>query len=134
VPNHRRTTKPKEPPKVKLFETKGSTSVTIWADVFEDNIRVGGEDFGEAPSAVWGSSSYEYGVAISKKDKPKLLEALNQYSQMQGIVIPSIYRLDEDGRILLLLQLTFGGKTSAFEDVRGFLIDHQIPYEFSSYF
>lgn len=78
-PSAKKAARSKSPPPhpVELVRIEGDTSVFIEAKIDPKGaLEISGQEFGAAPSAVFGSSEYEYFLTVHAKDKDALLLAL----------------------------------------------------------
>ena len=93
---------------IELVNIGGATSVHIDAQLDEaGDLLFSGQDFGEAPEAIFGDSDYEYWLTIPAAEKDRLLLAL----------IEKIYK----------------GNASVVSEFREFLESKGIPHEFHSF-
>lgn len=93
---------------VKLVSQTGSTSIYIDARI-EGNgdLRISGQDIGEAPEQIFGKDDYEYWLTVPAAEKDRLLLAL----------IEKIHK----------------GNASVVSEMKGFLEERNIPFGFQTY-
>ena len=96
------------PRRIKLYESRGKTSVFIEAEIKKGgDLLLSGQDLGEAPQKHWGDSDYEYWLTVPKEHK--------------------------DDVLLLLLEKLYGGNASVISEFRELLESSGIPCKFDSY-
>jgi hypothetical protein len=97
-----------KPLRVRLCESRGSTSVFIDAEITDDgSLQLSGQDVGEAPAKWWGDDDYEYWVHVRPENKDRVL--------------------------LALLEKLYAGNSRADTEFADLLKAKGIPYEFDSY-
>ena len=93
---------------IKLVRQAGATSIYIDARIDDEgNLRLSGQDIGEAPEAMFGKSDYEYFLNIPAAEKDRVL--------------------------LALLEKVYSGNASVISEFREFLESKGIPCEFHSF-
>ena len=89
-------------------DRSSGTSITIALTASEDGgINLSGQDVGEAPKRAFGSSDYEYGLAIPPEGLSKL--------------------------VIALLAERYAGQLRAVSQLRAFCETNEIPHSFWNY-
>ncbi len=94
--------------RVKIFESRGETSVFIDAEVNnQGDLVMSGQDIGKAPEEYFGDSDYEYWVVVKDEHKDRVL--------------------------LSLMEEVYGGNSKAVTAFIQLMKSKGIPYEFSTW-
>ena len=93
---------------VKLVSQSGPTSIYIDARI-DDNgdLRISGQDIGEAPEQIFGKDEYEYWLTVPMVEKDRVL--------------------------LALIEKFYHGNASVVSEFREFLESKGIPHDFHSF-
>ena len=89
------------------------------------DLRVSGSDFGAAPRAFFHASEYEYYLTIRAKDKEELRRAL--LAEMKNYDAGG--EGQDDAKLLQLLVARFGGRETAYSELKDWCQKKAIPAE-----
>ena len=116
--------------RVALFSGELPSGLSSLTDAYVDeasDLVVETQDIGAELVRIFGDSDYEWWVRVRAADKPELLERLRDSKP------PAASAGDNDALLLSLLARKFGGRPTAPSDLRKWLDEQGIAYEFSSY-
>jgi len=106
------------PSSVRLYETRGATTILIDAEIKENgDLVLSGYDYGEAPEQTWGDSGYEYWVVLEAAHLGRLRHALLRIEFGLGWPLPA------------WLFNGLGLDDWDSDAIRGFLDAESIPYD-----
>ena len=87
--------------RIKLVNQGGATSIHIGAGIEANgDLRISGQDLGEAPSEIYGDMDYEYWLTVPAAEKDKLLLALlEKHYAGDAMVVSTLRELMESKQI-----------------------------------
>jgi hypothetical protein len=118
---------------VQLVRREGPTSIYIRAWITPGgDLRLAGQDIGEAPKRVFGDSDYEYWLTVPSVRKDDLLRALLE-RQDSAEAFDGVPPSERDAALLSLLQVLYTDDARVDSRLMSLMDEEHIEYKFYSY-
>ena len=120
--------------KLQLYQSRGKTSRSIWAEIAIDgDLVLSCKDVGQAPRKLL--SNYEFFVRVPVTSKDAVYQALvDKLSIDNPKAVEKLKSVkSQDDKLIEMISIMYRGKSDAVDDFQRFMQKKGIPTKFFSY-